>query len=324
MNKKESLGQEPLVGVPKRDSSGYSVIFLLGPTAVGKTDLSFYLAEKLSASILNCDSIQMYKGLDVGSAKPVEENKKHTCFLFDEWEPPFTCTAGEFRKKALAILERELAQRSVLAVGGSGFYIQALEKGMYSVKPIKPEIKTEVRKMYKEKGLAHLYKMLQFLDPKYAKQISPQDKYRIFRGTCLVLSEEKPVSLIRSSFQAQRLPWPYLKIGLHLPREVLLKNVQFRTDKMIEGGLLEEVQGLLKKGLADWPIMKSVGYKEAVLYLQHKITKEEMKMHITNRTMQLAKKQISWFKRDKSIKWYVSERKNWPVIYQRIKERTLD
>lgn len=304
-----------------QDSSGSRIIFLLGSTAVGKTDLSFYLAEKLSASILNCDSIQMYKGLDIGSAKPVKESKKHTCFLFDEWEPPFTCTAGVFRKKALSVLERELAQHSVLAVGGSGFYIQALEKGMYSVKPIKPEIKTEVSKIYKEKGLTHLYKMLQFLDPKYAKQISPQDKYRIFRGTCLVLSEEKPISLIRSSFQRQRLPWPYLKIGLHLPREVLLKKVQLRTEKMMEGGLLEEVQGLLKRGLADWPIMRSVGYKEAVLYLRHKITKEEMKERIINRTMQLAKKQMSWFKRDKSIKWYVSERKNWPVICRRVRER---
>jgi tRNA dimethylallyltransferase len=192
---------------------------------------------------------------------------------------------------------------------------------MYSVKPIKPEIKTEVNKIYKERGLTHLYKMLQFLDPEYAKQISSQDKYRTVRGICLVLSEEKPVSLIRTSFQGQRLPWPYLKIGLHLPREILLKNVQLRTEKMIGDGLLEEVQGLLKRGLADWPIMKSVGYKEAVLYLRHKITKEEMKEHTINRTMQLAKKQMSWFKRDKSIKWYVSEHENWPVICRRVRER---
>ena len=110
--------------------SSFRVIFLLGPTAVGKTDLSFYLAEKLSASILNCDSISMYKGMDVGSAKPQFRIKNTPAFLFDEWEPPFTCTAGLFREKALSILEKELSYRSVLAVGGSGFYIQALEKGM--------------------------------------------------------------------------------------------------------------------------------------------------------------------------------------------------
>ena len=301
--------------------SGHSIIFLLGPTAVGKTDLSFYLAEKLSASILNCDSIQMYKGLDVGSAKPVEENKKHTCFLFDEWEPPFTCTAGAFRKKALSVLKRELLHRFVVAVGGSGFYIQALEKGMYPIKPVKLEIKKEVKKIYEEKGLTHLYKLLQFLDPQYAKQISSQDKYRIFRAICLILSEEKPVSLIRSSFQEQKLPWPYLKVGLRLPRDILLENVQDRTEKMIRDGLLEEVQGLLKKGLEDWPIMKSVGYREAVLFLQNRITREELKSHIALRTMQLAKKQMSWFKRDKSIKWYLSEKKNWPTIHEEIKTR---
>ena len=214
-----------------------------------------------------------------------------------------------------------MPHRPVLAVGGSGFYIQALEKGMYPVAPVKSEIKNEVKKIYKERGLKHLYKLLQVLDPKYAEQISSQDKYRIFRGIYLVLSEEKPISLIRSSFQEQKLPWPYSKIGLHLPREALLKNIQFRTEKMIRDGLLEEVHGLLNRGLKDWPIMKSVGYREAVLCLKNKITKEELRTHIIQRTMRLAKKQMSWFKRDKEIQWYLSESRNWPIIYQKIKQR---
>ena len=338
-------------------SSSFGVTFLLGPTAVGKTHLSLYLAEKLSASILNCDSIQMYKGLDIGSAKPqlqhcgylknglnqhfifsnCEEDfssnevekfsesqnyiKKIPAFLFDEWEPPFICTAGLFRKKALSVLKQELSHRPVLAVGGSGFYIQALEKGMYPIGEVKPEIKQQVNKIHKEKGLEHLYKLLQFLDPEYAKQIPAQDSYRIFRGICIILSEEKPLSLIRSSFKKQKLPWPYLKVGLYLPREALLKNVQERTHNMIKGGLLEETQALLDKGLADWPVMRSVGYREAVLFLQNNFFKDELKNRIIHRTMGLVKKQMSWFKRDKSIQWYLSENKNWSNIYYLIKDK---
>ena len=304
---------------------GHSVFFLLGPTAVGKTDLSFYLAEKLSAAILNCDSIQMYKGLDIGSAKPSLQliQKQIPFFLFDEWEPPIICTAGDFRKKALSILEKELPHHSVLAVGGSGFYVQALEKGMYPVKKISPEIKQQIKKIYKEKGADHLYKLLQFLDPKYAQQISPRDTYRVLRGISIILSEERPLSLIRSSFQEQKPPWPYLKVGLYLPHEILLQNIQSRTDKMIKDGLLEEVQNLLDRGLADWPLMKSVGYREAVLYLQNKLSRDKLREHIIHRTAQLAKKQMSWFKRDQSIQWYLSDSKNWSQISEDLLNKTL-
>ncbi len=329
--------------------------FLLGPTGTGKTDLSFYLAEKLSTGVLNSDSISMYKGLDIGSAKPKlfpdisisnksvcvdhsqsnkdlkanrnqhiplfaqtsKNSKKHIpCFLFDEWEPPFIGTAGAFRKKALSVLKQEIPHHSILIVGGSGFYIQALEKGMYPIKNIKPEIKEEVKKIYKQKGGEHLYKLLVFLDPKYARTISPQDKYRVFRGVCIILSEEKPMSLIKDSFKAQKLPWPYVKVGLHLPREILFKKIQHRVEKMITEGLVEETKVLLDRGLKNWPVMNSVGYKEAVLYLQGNLSKEELKTRIVNRTMQFAKKQMSWFKRDKSIKWYLSKEKNRPQIYE--------
>ena len=299
--------------------AGHAIIFLIGPTAVGKTDFSFHLAEHLSASILNCDSIQMYKGLDIGSAKP-DFLKRQKQFLFDQWDPPFVCTAGVFRKTALSILEKELPHRPVLAVGGSGFYVQALEKGMYDIKPVKQEIKKRIGEIQKKRGSEHLYHLLQFLDPEYARHISSQDTYRIFRAISIILSEEKPLSLIRASFQVKKLPWPYLKIGLYLTKDTLLKRVTERTEKMIKAGLLEEVQELLDRGLLEWPVLKSVGYKESVLFLQNKISKEEWKMSIIYRTMRLVKKQLSWFKRDKDIKWYLSESKNWLKIQQDIKK----
>ena len=297
---------------------------LFGPTAVGKTPLSFYLAEKLPASILNCDSISMYKGLDIGSAKPVKAIKqaKQALFLFDEWTPPEVGTAGAFRKKALSILEKELSHRPVLITGGSGFYVQALEKGMYPIKPVADSIKNKVQAVYQKKGTKALYEWLKTKDPKYAKQISCKDTYRILRALCIILSEKKALSLIQSDFQENPLPYSYIKAGLYLPREVLLKKVILRTSVMIKAGLLEETQSLLDKGLEKWPLMNSVGYKEAVLYLKNKISKEELESHIVRRTMRLAKKQMVWFKRDKDIHWYRSTPASWPKIYDLFKQTT--
>ena len=307
--------------------TNYRLIFLLGPTAVGKTQLSFYLAKKLKASILNCDSIAMYKGLNIGSAKPLSQiqNPEVPLFLFDEWSPPFICTAGEFRTKALKILKHTLPRHPALVVGGSGFYMQALEKGMYPIKKIAPSIKQQVQKTYKEKGLSGLYKQLTLLDPEYVKQISNQDQYRIKRALCIVLSEKKTMNQIQKQFKNQHkaLPWPLVKIGLYLRREVLQKKIQIRTEKMITNGILDETKDLLNKGLANWPLMKSAGYHECVLCLKGELPKSELKQRIVIRTMQVAKKQMSWFKRDKSILWYLSEEKNWPKIYELLLKKDL-
>jgi len=270
---------------PQKNSKKHFIIFLVGSTGVGKTALSFYLADKLSASILNCDSISMYRGLDIGSAKPLFHKTQASYFLFNEWDPPFTCTAGLFRKKALSILEKELPRHSVLAVGGSGFYIQALEKGMYSVGGIKPTVKELVTDIQNKKGSEHLYKLLQFLDPQYAKKISAKDSYRVFRSLCIILSEEKLLSHIQTVFQAKTLPYPYFKLGLYLSRLDLLKRVQKRTEDMIKKGLLEETQDLMDRGLEKWSILKSVGYRESVLFLQNKISMEDLKNRIVYRTM---------------------------------------
>ena len=315
-NKMNSKTKRMVKGHDKKPLLG-----LFGPTAVGKTPLSFYLAEKLPAGILNCDSISMYKGLDIGSAKPVKEIKqaKQALFLFNAWAPPEVGTAGTFRKKALNVLERELSHWPVLITGGSGFYAQALEKGMYPIKPVDESIKNKVQAIYQKKGTEALYEWLKSKDPKYAKQISCKDTYRILRALCIILSEKKALSLIQSDFQEKTLPFPYLKAGLYLPRETLLKKVKIRTKTMIKAGLLEETQSLLDKGLEKWPLMSSVGYKEAVLCLKNKIAKEDLESHIVRRTMRLAKKQMAWFKRDKDIHWYRSTPASWPKIYDLFK-----
>ena len=216
------------------------------------------------------------------------------------------CTAGEFRKKALPVLKKELPRRAVIAVGGSGFYIQALEKGMLPVKKVQPEITTLVQQIQNKHGWPHLYKLLKMWDPLSADTISPNDHYRLFRAVSLILSEKRPLSLIQHSFQKKpnTLPYPIIKIGLHYPKDELLERVRLRTHTMLKNGLLQETQKLVQKTSPKWPLLKSVGYKECLLFLNQKILKEELPQRIIQRTMRLAKKQMMWFKRDKNIHWF--------------------
>ena len=286
---------------------------VMGPTAVGKTDLSFFLAGKLGAGILNCDSVQMFKELNIGSAKKTSftsAEKKVPLFLFDEFTAPSICTAGLFRRKAFKVLQTELKKQPIIAVGGSGFYIKAIETGMFKVKAVPKAITEKLQLLQKTKGLAYLYSMLKKKDPSYAKKISSKDSYRILRGLSLILSENKTMSVIAGSFKKQKPLWPVIKIGLSLPKEKLLKNVKTRTQKMLKEGLLDEVQNLIDKGFADWPLMKSVGYKECADYLKGRIKKEDLQEAIVTRTMRLAKKQNTWLRQDKDIIWHDKSQAN--------------
>ena len=301
-----------------------NLIFIVGATAVGKTDLALELAKlvqsrkKTPVGILNGDSIQLYKELNIGSAKPdFSSNPYINFYLFNELKAPKVSTAGFFRKKALEILNQKLPTEILFLVGGSGFYLQALEKGMYPVKNLlkKPSDSASyssllhdsrrIGNLPKNKSdTKELYKELAQKDPKLAVKISPNDKYRILRALSLIKTERKTVSQIKKEFKEQRLVWPYLKIGLQIPKEQLLKRVQQRTQVMLKKGLIEETQDLVNKGFKNWRPLNSIGYKEVLLYLDGKIKKEELESDIVSKTMKLAKKQKTWFKKDKNIRWF--------------------
>ena len=333
------------------------LIFIVGETATGKTDLALELAnlaqskQQTSTGILNSDSVQMYKELNIGSAKPnFSIYPDINFYLFDEISAPQVGTAGFFRKKALDILKDKLQKEILFLVGGSGFYLQALEKGMYPVEssstkampkilkdtdlnlksnqnkngksiqnknfnldsPLlishdKSNLSSKSQSFLNEEDesskLKELYQELETKDSKTAKKISPRDKYRILRALALIKTEDKTMSQIKKEFKKQALPWPYLKIGLKIPKEELLKRVQQRTKNMLKKGLIDETQALIDKGLKNWKPLRSVGYKEVLLYLENQIKKEELEPLIVSKTMQLAKKQRTWFKKDQNIKW---------------------
>ena len=278
------------------------IIFILGPTCSGKTDLSFYLSAELNALMINADSVQVYRGLDIGSSKPREK-----FYLLDHITPPDIYTAGQYEKKARSILKKHLPHQIALVVGGSGFYLQALEKGCYPISKMDKDIKKKLLQEEKELGLPFLYGKLEEKDPEYALKIHSHDRYRIFRALSLMETDSLKMSEVQKKFQSRKLPYRILKVGLTGSYSVLRKRVELRTKNMLAQGLVEEVQDLKKKGLEHFPPMRSVGYREVLLYLEGGMTEDELYEQIVQRTMQLIKKQKIWFKRDLSIRWYDCE-----------------
>ncbi|MGE3760420.1 MAG: tRNA (adenosine(37)-N6)-dimethylallyltransferase, partial [Pseudobdellovibrionaceae bacterium] len=195
---------------------------------------------------------------------------------------------------------------TVYVVGGTGFYFQAIEKGLYSVSQTPPELKEEIENwLSTPEGLEAGYRELKGLDPEATAKISEQDAYRIGRALELIRCEKKTLTQIQKEFaeQAKPFPYPLKKIGIHLTREQLEPRIQARTKKMLEHGLIEEVEALMKKGLETWAPLRSVGYKETVQFLKENKSRQWLYDEICLRTLQLAKKQKTWFKRDPQIEW---------------------
>lgn len=277
---------------------------IVGPTASGKSSLGMQLAEHFGGAILNCDSLQTYQRLDIGTAKPTAADfKRVPHFLFDVLKPGEVLTAGDYRRLAMDVLAKELPSRMIFGVGGSGFYIQALEKGMFDVP--KPSIESEraVRQRLEENGPAALYAELVAKDIKYAQSISPNDTYRITRALIIIEDTGKSVTQVRSEFAAASFPYPILKLGLNLSREELEPRVRARAKTMLDEGLLDEVRALVDEGFKAWPAMQSVGYKECLDVINGDLVEAKLLDQIVEKTLQLSKKQRTWFKRDLEIKW---------------------
>lgn len=283
-------------------------VLIVGPTASGKSSLGLQLAEHFGGAILNCDSVQTYQRLNIGTAKPsAADFARVPHFLFDLVRPGEVLTAGDYRRAAMEVLARELPARMIFGVGGSGFYIQALEKGMFDVP--KPSIESErsVRQRLEEKGPAAMYVELKAKDPEYAEAVNPNDIYRITRALIIIEDSGKSVTQVRREFAATSFPYPLLKFGLNLSREELEPRVRERTKAMLAEGLLEEVRALVAEGYGAWPAMQSVGYKECLDVLNGDLQEAKLFDQIVEKTLQLSKKQRTWFKRDSEIHWLTPE-----------------
>ena len=279
------------------------VLFVVGPTASGKSALALQWAKHYQAEIINCDSVQAYQKLDIGAAKPSPkefEAVPHHLYGYVPLDQPQT--AGDYRRAFFQKLESINAQ-NIVVVGGTGFYFQAIEKGMFPTLPQFPEIRQKI-----EEELAsgkELHSELVDKDPEAAQKISPNDHYRIGRALEVIRGEGRRLTDIKKEFESEQesFPYPLLKIGIYVDRDLLRRKVTQRVDAMLSEGLVEEVQALLDQGHREDLALRSIGYKEMISYLDHKISLEEAKAEIVKNTMGLAKRQMTWFRRDPEIQW---------------------
>lgn len=284
------------------------VIFVVGATATGKSEWALRLAQEFGGVIVNCDSVQVYQRLDIGSAKPsLAERSMVPHYLVDYVAPPGEMTAGVFSRDFYECLAEIPEDKPVFVVGGTGFYFMAIEKGMYPVIPVPDSLKQQIEaELQMPGGPERLHAEMCAGDPDYGAKIHLSDRYRIGRAIELIRSQGKSVTQIQKEFEEQRQPFPHplLKIGLQWDREVLRERIRSRVAKMLEKGLVAEVQGLLDEGLATWAPMSSVGYKEVMEMLVGNLSESALQEEITKNTAQLAKRQRTWFQRDSEIRWF--------------------
>ncbi len=285
------------------------IIFVLGPTGVGKSDFATELALQTQSVIVNCDSQQVYQDLDVGTAKPSSEQMSLVPHFFYSFVPAgIQYTAGEYRKDVLGFLDERNDLARFVFVGGSGFYAQSLETEMYSIGKANEEVRNQLMADFAKVGLEGLFQELLRNDPVYAEKIGPRDRYRLLRSVEIVRATGKtPTQLFAESGKGSN---PLLergfkikKIALYMDKEALRVRIQKRTQIMLEKGLIEETHSLLNRGLGDWRPLNSIGYKEVRDWLAGQLKREDLVDKIVTSTMQLCKRQTTWLKRDPEIEW---------------------
>jgi len=281
-------------------------VFIVGSTATGKSAWALDFCEKHQAEIINCDSVHLYTDLNIGAAKPsMSEQQRVRHHLLGYVPAPKVITAGQYYRDFFALAPS--LTRPQFVVGGTGFYFQALERGMFEVAPAPQELKQQVdQELQKPGGPERLWAELEAKDPQYVAKLARADLYRLGRAIEIIRHEGRSVTEVRAEFEAQQKPFPFplLKIGVAQEKDELTRRILLRTEQMLASGLVEEVEALLARGLRDWPPLSSVGYKEVVEFLDLGQSREWLKDAICVNTWQLAKKQKTWFQRDREIQWY--------------------
>lgn len=285
------------------------IVIIAGPTGVGKTALSIELAKKFNGEIVSADSIQIYKGLDVGSAKITEEEKqgiKH--YMLDIVSPSNEFSAGDFANLSQkAINEISAKGKLPIVVGGTGMYISSMlfEMGVSCGKD--QEYREQLEQIAKEKGSAFVHKILEEVDPESAVLIHPNHLSRIIRALEIYHVSGKKKS---EQISSQEPRYDYLLIGLTSGREILYDRINKRVDTMLENGLINEVQGLIDGGITDQnQCMQGIGYKETYNFLTGKTDKEEFVEKLKQASRNYAKRQITYFKKMPGIIWKTYEQK---------------
>ncbi len=279
------------------------LIILLGPTGIGKTELSLNIAEHFGVEILSCDSRQFFKEMKIGTATPTSDQlkrAKHHFIGMLSINDYYSC--GKFEVDALKKLSELFEEKGLaLMTGGSMLYIDAVCKGIDELPEVDQNLRDSLNERFRTEGIDNMRAELKLLDPEYANLVDPKNHKRIIRALEICLTSGKTYSSIRKEQQKTR-PFDIIKIGLEMQREELYARINKRVDNMMEDGLLEEAKSLYP--YKEMNALNTVGYKEMFNYLDGTWTLEYAREMIKQNTRHYAKKQLSWFHRDDEINWF--------------------
>ena len=280
-----------------------TLIVIGGPTGSGKSALAVEIAKHFGAPIISTDSRQVYRNMAIGTAQPTTEELaavKHYFIADREVEDDFNC--GRYEVEALTLLDKLFAEYEyVVAVGGSGLYIQALCSGMDDLPEADEKIRVELKQRLEQEGLDSLVEELQRLDPAYAEVVDRCNPARVMRALEVCISTGRPYSEQRSGTITER-PFNIVKIATDMPRDILYERINKRVDIMVEEGLVEEVRNLYPK--RELNALQTVGYRELFDYFDGKCSLNEAIELIKRNSRRYAKRQMTWFRRDEEFRWF--------------------
>ncbi|SDD10616.1 tRNA dimethylallyltransferase [Algoriphagus faecimaris] len=279
------------------------LILVVGPTAVGKTDLCINLAKKFDTEILSSDSRQFYREMEIGTAKPTQKELKlvphhfvNSLSIHEDYDVKM------FEKDAITLLEQLFKEKkSVIMTGGSGLFADAVTKGLDDMPEVHKEVRQRVIFDYQEKGLSYLQREVEKLDPEYYEVVDQKNPQRLMRALEVCLGTGKPFSSFRKRKETIR-PFQILKIGLDRDREEIYDRIDRRMDQMLESGLIEEAEQLFP--FRHLNALQTVGYQELFGYLEGKYDKEEAIRLLKRNSRRYAKRQLTWFRKDSEIRWF--------------------
>jgi tRNA dimethylallyltransferase len=283
------------------------VIAVMGPTAVGKTWLVSQLTKDLGGEIINADSVQIYRFMDIGTAKPTMADRAEVAHhLVDIVDPDQDFDASRYSQLArevIAVLARQ--GKPAIVVGGTGLYLKAIFHGLFPGAPSDQLVRKRLRREAEKKGGIELYQRLQRIDPITAQRVHPHDLFRIIRALEVWECRGQPISALQSAHDFKDRPFLPLKIGLRRPRPELYERINRRVEEMMALGLLEEVRGLLSRGYGpNLKSMQALGYRHMVQHLINGLDITEVVKTMKRDTRRYAKRQMTWFRRDQNINWF--------------------
>ena len=290
-----------------KDRSKPRFVAVVGPTATGKSSLALELAEELGGEIISADSVQVYRGFDIGTAKPsLEERQKVPHHLIDILGPEEDYSAASFRDQADRII-RDFQEKgkAIFVVGGTGLYLKVLSRGLFHGPGGDPDLRDSLRQKAEGQGEGYLHRELAKVDPEAASRVHPHDTFRIIRALEVYHHSGKPLSQLQKEHGFRESPYEVLKIGLSAERRELYRRIDSRVDSMLDKGWLKEVQDLLNRGISPRvKPMQSLGYRRLISFLRGEMDWARAVFLIKQDTRRYAKRQTTWFKADPEINWF--------------------